>query len=139
PIRGPTVVGQPEAVAATAPEAKRARLLLAEYAAGQLQVDDRRRRAPYPGLVNGRLAAWWRRWQDSTARDVVSALIVTAILLAGSYGEAHPNQPFDTQQHGHKVPYTPDVALLLVVAACLVLALKRRYPELVLGASTAAV
>lgn len=102
-------------------------------------MDDQGRRAPYAGLVIGRLTAWWRRWRDSTARDVVSALIVTAILLAGSYGEAHPNQPFDTQQHGHKVPYTPDVALLLVVAACLVLALKRRYPELVLGASTAAV
>jgi signal transduction histidine kinase len=89
--------------------------------------------------VIGRLTAWWGRWRDSATRDVVSALIVTAVLLAGSYGEAHPNQPFDTQQHGHKVPYTPDVALLLVAAACLVLALKRRYPVTVLAVSTAAV
>ena len=87
----------------------------------------------------GRFSAWWRRWRNSTARDVISALIVTAVLLAGSYGEAHPNQPFDKVSNGHHVPHTPDAALLLVVAACLVLALKRRYPVLVLGLSTAAV
>ena len=87
----------------------------------------------------GRLTAWWGRWRDSSARDVVSAVVVTVVLLAGSYGEAHPNHPFDQVQNGHHVPHTPAVALLLVVAACLVLAAKRRYPIAVLGISTAAV
>jgi signal transduction histidine kinase len=102
-------------------------------------MDDRGCRAPYAGLVNGRLAAWWRRWRDSTAHDVVSALVVTAVLLAGSYGEAHPNQPFDQVQNGYHAPNPPAAALLLVAAACLVLAGKRRYPIAVLGISTAAV
>ena len=97
------------------------------------------RRPVYAGLVIGRLSAWWRRWRNSTARDVISALIVTAVLLAGSYGEAHPNQPFDKPPLTPKIPYTPDAAFLLVAAACLVLALKRRYPVTVLGVSTAAV
>jgi signal transduction histidine kinase len=102
-------------------------------------MDDRGCRGAYAGLVNGRMAAWWRRWRDSTARDVVSALVVTAVLLAGSYGEAHPNQQFDQHQGGHYAPHTPAAALLLVAAACLVLAGKRRYPVAVLGISTAAV
>ena len=97
------------------------------------------RRPVYAGLVIGRLSAWWQRWRNSTARDVISALIVTAVLLAGSYGEAHPNQPFDKPPLTPKIPYTPDAAFLLVTAACLVLALKRRYPVTVLGVSTAAV
>lgn len=102
-------------------------------------MDDRGCRAPYAGLVNSRLAAWWQRWRDSTAHDVVSALVVTAVLLAGSYGEAHPNQPLDQFQNGRHAPQTPAAALLLVAAACLVLAGKRRYPVSVLGISTAAV
>jgi signal transduction histidine kinase len=94
---------------------------------------------PYADQVTSRLAAWWRRWRESTTRDVVSACIVTAILLAGSYGEAHPNQPFDKPPLTPKIPYTPDAAFLLAAVACLVLALKRRYPVTVLGVSTAAV
>ena len=37
----------------------------------------------------------WRSWRASTARDVVNAVLVTVVLLAGSYGEAHPTQPSD--------------------------------------------
>ena len=74
------------------------------------------------------------------ARDVVSACVITAVLLAGSYGEAHPSQQSDKAvfRH-HPIPHMPDAALLLVIVACLVLALKRRYPVLVLVVSTAAV
>ncbi len=95
--------------------------------------------APYAGEVSSRLAAWWRHWRDSTTYDVVSALLVTAVLLAGSHGEAHPNQPFDRPPLTPKIPYTPNAAYLLVAAACLVLALRRRYPVTVLGVSSAAV
>jgi signal transduction histidine kinase len=90
--------------------------------------------------VNRTLAAWWRRYRTSTARDVTSAVIVTVVLLAGSYGEAHPNQLSDVAAfRSHHVGPTPDAAFLLVVAACMILALKRRYPVAVLLVSTAAV
>jgi signal transduction histidine kinase len=71
---------------------------------------------------------------------VVSALAITVVVLLGSYGEAHPSQASDLAVfHGHSVPHTPAVALLLVAVACLVLAVKRRYPVTVLLVSTAAV
>jgi signal transduction histidine kinase len=90
--------------------------------------------------VKSRLAEIWRSWRASAARDVVNAVLLTAALLAGSYGEAHPTQRSDLDVfRGHPVPHTPDVALLLVAAACLVLAVKRRYPVTVLLVSTAAV
>jgi signal transduction histidine kinase len=90
--------------------------------------------------VNRTLAAWWRRYRDSTARDVTSALVITVVLVAGSYGEAHPNQPSDVAVfRSHPIPHEPAPALLLVAAACLVLAFKRRYPVTVLLVSTAAV
>jgi signal transduction histidine kinase len=90
--------------------------------------------------VKDRLAEIWRSWRASAARDVVNAVLVTVVLLAGSYGEAHPTQQSDLAQfRGRLVPHTPDAALLLVAAACLVLAVKRRYPVTVLLVSTAAV
>jgi signal transduction histidine kinase len=68
----------------------------------------------------------------------VYAVLLAAALTSGAYGEAHPRQPADLAQfHGHALPHTPDIELLLVVAACLVLAVKRRYPVAVLLLSTA--
>ena len=71
---------------------------------------------------------------------MTSALVITVVLVAGSYGEAHPTQPNDVAvfRH-HPIPHESTAALLLVAAACLVLALKRRYPVTVLLVSTAAV
>ena len=70
----------------------------------------------------------------------MTAAVITAVLVSGSYGEAHPSQPADLVQfRGHALPHTPSVALLLVAAACLVLAAKRRYPVTVLLVSTACV
>ena len=90
--------------------------------------------------MKGRLAEIWRSWRASAASDVVNAVLVTAVLLVGSYGEAHPTQKSDLAVfRGRPVPHTPDAALLLVAVACLVLALKRRYPVTVLLVSTAAV
>jgi len=83
---------------------------------------------------------WRRYWQNARLRDVILALIMTAITLFGAYGEAHPssfqNAVVGAQYH---IPKTPNVALLLVAAASLALAARRRYPLTVLAVSTAAV
>src|SRR6266567_8433985 len=80
-----------------------------------------------------------RRWYASPARDIVIAVLLTAAITAAAYGEAHPRQPSDQVVNGHPVPHTPAAALLLVVAAGLVLAGRRRYPLSALTVSTAAV
>ena len=33
---------------------------------------------------------WWRWWRSPPVRDAVFAVVVTVVLLAGTYGEAHP-------------------------------------------------
>jgi signal transduction histidine kinase len=83
--------------------------------------------------------AWLRRWWDSPARDTGFALAMTALLVAGSYGEAHPTTPSNQVINGHPVPHTPDAAYILVAVACLVLAFRRRWPAAVLVTSTVAV
>ena len=67
---------------------------------------------------------WWRRyWHDATIRNVTLAVVMTAVTLFGAYGEAHPTS-FSAVVVGGKyhVPKTPNVALLLVAVAALVLA-----------------
>ena len=66
-------------------------------------------------------------------------MVVTVVLLFGSYGEAHPSSPSDKILFpGHEAPHTPLAALLLVAVAGLALAWRRRYPVTVLVVSTAA-
>jgi signal transduction histidine kinase len=84
--------------------------------------------------------AVWRRWWASPARDIALAVLLTALMLAGAYGEAHPNHASDQIVSGHPVPqHTPTAAFLLVVVAGLVLAARRWYPVAVLAVSTTAV
>jgi signal transduction histidine kinase len=80
-----------------------------------------------------------RRPWLSPARDVVFALAITAVMLVGAYGEAHPGQPTDKIVNGHPVPHTPAAAFALVALAGLALAGRRWWPAAVLTISTAAV
>src|SRR6202162_6490755 len=90
------------------------------------------------------LSAAWRRWlpkpgQANPAWDAARAVVLTVVLLIGSYGEGNPKSVSDVDQfRGQPVPH-PTGALALVVVACLVLAWRRRYPVTVLAASSAAV
>jgi signal transduction histidine kinase len=70
-------------------------------------------------------------------RDAAAALGVTAALVWGAYGEAHPSTTAYFQG-GHHLPHTPFAALVLVGVACLVLTWRRRWPVAVLGISVAA-
>jgi signal transduction histidine kinase len=71
---------------------------------------------------------------------VISAAVVTAVLVAAAYAEAHPKQASDRAVfRSHQIPHMPAAALLLVAVACLVLAVKRRAPVAVLLVSTAAI
>jgi signal transduction histidine kinase len=81
-------------------------------------------------------AQWWRR---SPARDAAFALVITAVLLFGSYAEAHPRQISDKLPSGSTAAHMPTAALLLVAVACLVLAGRRWRPRAVLVISVAAV
>ena len=77
-------------------------------------------------------------WVPS-GRDAAIATVITVIAVLAAYGEAHPSTPGTYFTGTYHLPRTPDVALLLVFAAGAVLAWRRRYPRLVLCASTAAV
>jgi signal transduction histidine kinase len=82
----------------------------------------------------GAIGQWWRH---PAVRDWVPALLVTAALLYGAYGEAHPSTKAYFSR-GHHLPDTPTAALVLVAVACLALAWRRRWPVAVLGVSVAA-
>jgi signal transduction histidine kinase len=81
----------------------------------------------------------WQRMHRSRPYEIISAVLLTAVLVAGSYGEAHPGQISDKHLGGHPIPHTPAAAYLLVIAAGLALAWRRRYPLPVLVFSTACV
>jgi signal transduction histidine kinase len=96
--------------------------------------------ALYADHVKQRLAGWWRWYRASAARDVVTAVLIGIVLVAGTYAEAHPNQPSDRAAFkNHAIPHVPAAAPLLVVVACLALAFRRRAPVGTLLVSTGCV
>src|SRR5262245_60441908 len=99
------------------------------------------RRCPYADRVTSvpSMTSWQRAWRAAPTRDTLSALIMTAVTLFGSSGEAHQSTKAGAVLNGHHVPHTPNAALLLVTLAALVLAARRRHPIAVLAISTAAV
>ncbi|MBV9094809.1 MAG: sensor histidine kinase [Streptosporangiaceae bacterium] len=84
------------------------------------------------------VAAAWRGWRGWPRRDLVLVLLVTVLLLLGSYGEAHPHQLADQVQFGHRPVPQPGAAYVLVAIAGLALAWRRRWPVAVLAISAAA-
>jgi signal transduction histidine kinase len=80
---------------------------------------------------------WWR--PPPLVRDVTAAVAMVALTVSGSVGESHPRQLSDQVSDGHVTPAAPWPAYLLVVAAALVLAWRRRFPMWTLGVSVAAV
>jgi signal transduction histidine kinase len=88
----------------------------------------------------------WQRWRTWPAWNrswpgwqVVFAVLLAALLVSGSWGEAHPRQITDKLPPGSAAAHMPDVALLLVALACLVLAARFRWPLTVFVISAAAV
>jgi signal transduction histidine kinase len=79
------------------------------------------------------------RWWFAGARDVVYALAMTALVVAGAYGEAHPGQVSDQLPPGSAAAHTPNSALVLVAVAGLVLIVRHRWPRVVLAVSAGAV
>ena len=96
-------------------------------------------RPAYPERVTSGMTIRWGRWRSTTAWNVVSAVLLAALLVVGSWGEAHPKQISDKLPPGSAAAHLPPVALLLVALACLVLAGRSRWPLTVLVISTAAV
>src|ERR1017187_7357474 len=90
--------------------------------------------------MDGALAVW-RRWWASPARDIALAVLLTALMLAGAYGEAHPNHASDQVVSGPPVPqHTPTAAgFRRRVVPGLVRAARRWYPVAVLAVSATAV
>jgi signal transduction histidine kinase len=100
------------------------------YAAGMSTEQATPRRRVRPGVP------WPAR---PSVRDAATAVIITLIGVAASYGEAHPTNPRAYFTAPHHLPHTPNAALLLVAAAGVALAWRHRYPRLVVCATTALV
>ena len=82
--------------------------------------------------------AAWRRWFGPPVRDAIIVVVVTAILVSGSYGEGSPSSPSDRIQFGGHAAPQPGAALILVAIAGLALLWRRRAPVAVLAVSVVA-
>lgn len=86
----------------------------------------------------GFASALGRLRRSPQAFDIGLAALLALVTVAGSAGESHPNQRFDTPPPGtHLIP-APAVAYLLVAASALVLIWRRRRSVTVLAVSLAA-
>lgn len=114
-------------------------LLPVEYCDANSGMTTGRRGRAYAGHMIGIWWVVWQGWRRSPVRDVIFALVMTAITVFGSYGEAHPVQISDRLPAGSAAAHTPPAAYLLVAVAALALAGVSRWPVPVLGVSTVAV
>jgi signal transduction histidine kinase len=85
----------------------------------------------------------WRTWpvwsRSWPGWQVVFAVLLAVVLVAGSWAEAHPRQISDKLPPHSAAAHMPPAALLLVVLACLVLAGRYRWPLTVFVICSAAV
>src|SRR5438128_2355277 len=80
-----------------------------------------------------------RGWPRHPAVDAALVVLVTAVLVVGAIGEAHPTSPANrVTSSGAPVPVPPAWAYALVVVAAGVLLVRRRRPVLALTVSTTA-
>jgi signal transduction histidine kinase len=96
--------------------------------------------------VDSGAVPWWQGWRTWPVWNrswlgwqLIFAVLLAAVLTAGSWAEAHPRQISDKLPPGSAAAHMPDVALLLVALACLVLAGRFRWPLTVLAISSSAV
>jgi signal transduction histidine kinase len=78
-----------------------------------------------------------RMRRSRRAFDITLAVVLAAITVAGSAGEAHPSQASDKPPAGVSLA-TPAAAYVLVAVSALALIWRRRRPVLVLGISLGA-
>jgi signal transduction histidine kinase len=93
----------------------------------------------YSGAVNAQVITHSARWRlPPLGVDLALAAAVTGVTVWGCYSESNPSTQALRASFGHITP-APAWAYLLVAAAGLALAWRRRYPRAVLGASLACV
>jgi signal transduction histidine kinase len=93
-----------------------------------------------PAVVHPAARGRWLRLADAWgphAFDVVLAVVMMLVTVAGSTGESHPQIPHDKPPAGVHIA-APPAAYLLVVVSALALIWRRRRPVLVLAVSLGA-
>src|ERR1700689_547736 len=95
--------------------------------------------AARPGrALPGWAPAAWTPPAWPSVRDAAIAVVITVVGVVASYSEAHPSPRIRALvTPPDYIPHTPTAALLLVAAAGAALAWRRRYPRVVVCASTA--
>jgi signal transduction histidine kinase len=81
--------------------------------------------------------AWGRVRRSPLAFDIVLAVVLAVVTVAGSVGESHPRQASDKPPAGVHIA-APAAAYLLVAVSALALIWRRRRPVLVLAVSLGA-
>jgi signal transduction histidine kinase len=86
-----------------------------------------------------RLLLAWSGGRLGRVVDAARMLVLTAVVVGGSVGEAYPSQPANRGTPGHLVTHPPSALFALVALAGLVLIWRRRWPVAVLAVSLTAV
>ena len=96
--------------------------------------------ATYPYAVSAQVITRGPQWRlPPLGVDIALATAVTGVTLWGCYSESNPSARALSVTRGHVIMPAPAWAYLLVAAAGLALAWRRRYPRAALAASLAGV